>query len=287
MIRHFPIIVVVNHPVVRSFVQVRSCLGVPQNNFFTHRHMHLSSHISLSDILSFFDPNAITGALIWCSLSLLIVYAVLFNKKFTLRPLPSAGELHSLLLPYSLPPSEKITAQTVAQGLDSGKYHNVVVLMGAGFSIPFFTAFASNLFLLGVSSSLLPDFRSPNTGLFDQLARDHSSSFADLPNPYAVFDIQFLLSITSFSLICTSVIFIRIQHPFSRASANSLIQEITNLRSHTKLSHSYIKKEYFVVYTRRMLMDLNGKLEFRKTKLLKSTVHSTLQPARTINVVQH
>ena len=92
-------------------------------------------NFSFSDILSFFDPNDIRGAFIWCSLSLYIVYSVLFDKAFPLRTLPSVGELHSLLLPYSLPPSEKLTVKSVAQGLDSGKYHNVVVLMGAGFQL--------------------------------------------------------------------------------------------------------------------------------------------------------
>lgn len=94
--------------------------------------MSLFSHFSFSDILNIFDPSHICGAFIWGSLCLFVIYSVLFDKGFPLNILPSVGELHSLLVPYSLPPAEKLTIKSIAQGLDSGKYHNVVVLMGAG-----------------------------------------------------------------------------------------------------------------------------------------------------------
>lgn len=43
----------------------------------------------------------------------------------------------------------------------------------------------------GVSSSILPDFRSPQTGLFERIAVDSNPLFANLPHPYAIFDINY------------------------------------------------------------------------------------------------
>ena len=94
--------------------------------------MHFFHSFSWNDLLAIFDPNDVRGAIIWCTLSLYIVYSVLFDKAFPLRTLPSVGELHNLLVPYSLPPSKKLTLQSIAQGINSGRFHNVVVLMGAG-----------------------------------------------------------------------------------------------------------------------------------------------------------
>lgn len=61
------------------------------------------------------------------------------------------------------------TIGSVAEYLKSGKVRRVVVLTGAGIS----------------TSAGIPDFRSPDTGLYSNLAR------LDLPYPEAVFDISF------------------------------------------------------------------------------------------------
>jgi NAD-dependent histone deacetylase SIR2 len=61
------------------------------------------------------------------------------------------------------------TISSVAEHIKSGKAKRVVVLTGAGIS----------------TSAGIPDFRSPDTGLYSNLAR------LDLPYPEAVFDISF------------------------------------------------------------------------------------------------
>ena len=61
------------------------------------------------------------------------------------------------------------TLRMVAQGIAEGRFRNVVVLCGAGISV----------------SAGIPDFRTPGTGLYANLAK------YDLPSPEAIFDIDF------------------------------------------------------------------------------------------------
>jgi hypothetical protein len=129
---------------------------------------------SFVELLSFLDPSDAKGAVLWCTVTFLIMISVVFTKSFSLHTLPNVNELHHMFQPYSLPYAKQLTLNDIALGLQAKKYKNVVVLMGAG-----------------VSSSLLPDFRSPKTGMFDQLSRDPSPVFASLPTPYAIFDLKF------------------------------------------------------------------------------------------------
>ena len=74
--------------------------------------------------------------------------------------------------PQSPPlPSQPIpeAIHQIATLLASNKYTNIVVLTGAGISV----------------SAGIPDFRSPNTGLYDNLAK------YNLPYPEAVFDLSY------------------------------------------------------------------------------------------------
>ena len=61
------------------------------------------------------------------------------------------------------------TLRMVAKGIGEGRFCNVVVLCGAGISV----------------SAGIPDFRSPGSGLYANLAK------YDLPSPEAIFDIDF------------------------------------------------------------------------------------------------
>lgn len=61
------------------------------------------------------------------------------------------------------------TLRMVAKGIVEGRFRNVVVLCGAGISV----------------SAGIPDFRSPGSGLYANLAK------YDLPSPEAIFDIDF------------------------------------------------------------------------------------------------
>jgi hypothetical protein len=47
------------------------------------------------------------------------------------------GELHALILPYSLPPPRRLELDDIARSLAAGKYKNVIVLVGAGVSSRF------------------------------------------------------------------------------------------------------------------------------------------------------
>ncbi|RUS76074.1 hypothetical protein EGW08_016148 [Elysia chlorotica] len=64
---------------------------------------------------------------------------------------------------------EELTFEGIAKYLASDKVKNIITMAGAGIS----------------TSAGIPDFRSPGTGLYDNLAS------YDLPSPQAIFDIEF------------------------------------------------------------------------------------------------
>ncbi|XP_072168087.1 NAD-dependent protein deacetylase sirtuin-2-like isoform X1 [Diadema setosum] len=64
---------------------------------------------------------------------------------------------------------KELTAQGVADYIKEGKCKNIIVMSGAGIS----------------TSAGIPDFRSPGTGLYDNLQK------YNLPNPQAIFEIGF------------------------------------------------------------------------------------------------
>lgn len=61
------------------------------------------------------------------------------------------------------------TYDQIIRGFKSGRFKKVIVCTGAGISV----------------SAGIPDFRSPKTGLYDNLSK------YDLPNPQAIFEINF------------------------------------------------------------------------------------------------
>ena len=77
----------------------------------------------------------------------------------------------------------------VASKILSGLVCNIVVLVGAGRDILFCLSFCclfAELSWSGISVSAgIPDFRSPGTGLYDNIAK------YNLPDPTAIFDIDY------------------------------------------------------------------------------------------------
>ena len=63
----------------------------------------------------------------------------------------------------------KFTYDMLVDGLKEGKFKKIVVVTGAGISV----------------SAGIPDFRSPKTGIYDNLKE------YDLPNPESIFDINY------------------------------------------------------------------------------------------------
>lgn len=64
---------------------------------------------------------------------------------------------------------ENVSLEGIAESIKAGKAKNIVVVMGAGASV----------------SAGIPDFRTPGTGLYDNLEK------YNLPRPEAVFDLEF------------------------------------------------------------------------------------------------
>ncbi|GAA5881980.1 hypothetical protein JCM16303_003494 [Sporobolomyces ruberrimus] len=87
----------------------------------------------------------------------------------TPRPPSSSSKPKNLSFPH-LSSTETPTLRDVAKLLRDGTAKNVIVMTGAGIS----------------TGAGIPDFRSPGTGLYDNLAK------YDLPYPEAIFDIDYL-----------------------------------------------------------------------------------------------
>jgi NAD+-dependent protein deacetylase sirtuin 2 len=81
-------------------------------------------------------------------------------------------ELTKMMESFSLDDEDKnFTYEQLVQGLKSGYFKNIFVMTGAGISV----------------SCGIPDFRSPGTGLYDNLQQ------YDLPHPEAIFTLDFFL----------------------------------------------------------------------------------------------
>ena len=63
----------------------------------------------------------------------------------------------------------KLTYETLVEGIKSGKFKRIVVMTGAGISV----------------SCGIPDFRSPKTGIYANLAE------YNLPTPESIFDLDY------------------------------------------------------------------------------------------------
>ncbi|GAA5993750.1 hypothetical protein JCM5350_008221 [Sporobolomyces pararoseus] len=83
---------------------------------------------------------------------------------------PRSFPLKSTTTTSSPPPPKLCSLSDVAKLLRDGSARNVIVMAGAGIS----------------TGAGIPDFRSPETGLYDNLAK------YDLPYPEAIFDIDYL-----------------------------------------------------------------------------------------------
>lgn len=64
---------------------------------------------------------------------------------------------------------DKFTYEKLVQGMKEGKFKKILVMTGAGISV----------------SCGIPDFRSPGTGLYDNLAE------FELPTPESMFEIAY------------------------------------------------------------------------------------------------
>ena len=64
---------------------------------------------------------------------------------------------------------DRFTYEKLVDGLKNNKYKKVVIMTGAGISV----------------SAGIPDFRSPGTGLYDNLQK------YDLPSPEAIFTLSY------------------------------------------------------------------------------------------------
>ena len=82
-------------------------------------------------------------------------------------------ELEGLAV-VSEPTAAPLTPEALATGLQEGKYRHVVVMAGAGISV----------------AAGIPDFRTPGSGLFDNLQK------YNLRRPEDVFDISYFKNIS-------------------------------------------------------------------------------------------
>ncbi|PFX15478.1 NAD-dependent protein deacetylase sirtuin-2 [Stylophora pistillata] len=104
----------------------------------------------------------------------ILAETVLCKKNFLQRLLaqlkPPTSDVGEKEKPEQL--LEEVTFEGVTNYIKKGKCKNIIVMTGAGIS----------------TAAGIPDFRSPGTGLYDNLQK------YDLPHPQAVFDIKFFRS---------------------------------------------------------------------------------------------
>lgn len=70
-----------------------------------------------------------------------------------------------------VPTTGLVSYQEIIEGFKNGQYRNILVLTGAGISV----------------SAGIPDFRSPGTGIYDNLAE------YNLPSPEAIFTLDYFV----------------------------------------------------------------------------------------------
>ncbi|KAK2964489.1 putative NAD-dependent protein deacetylase hst1 [Blattamonas nauphoetae] len=132
------------------------------------------SATQFSNLLNFVDPATASGAILWCSVSLFLLYNIIARHTFPQLFLASVSEFEEMLEPYARPKPQHYDLNAIGTMLGDGSFTNVVVLIGAG-----------------VSSSNTLDFRSEDTGLYAKILNDPDPVFDDLETPEQIFSKSF------------------------------------------------------------------------------------------------